>query len=356
MKYGLALSGGGFKGALQLSVLEVLMTDQYDLSGNLIHKAIKWDAVSGISVGALNAAYVAMDDIAGLKKMWDSTKDSQGGIITNGKLGDIKEGKLVLNFDRILGAVKQGVGFGDVVKGIFSRKGKESIGNEVAKNFNNLDSILDNTPLANLLRDNISLDKIKVDFYGIGLTSLESGLNYKLSHKDFYNNEDFVRAVLASATMPVIWKPVDTIRTRKGTIGFGVDGGVRTISPSGQIFDQMEEGEDWTIYFINCNSQLLPIAPDNTWNLTSSGGRSLDMMLNQISVNDTTQAIYFNDNAEYLNMNPNRKKKIKKATIKIIEPASGQSGETLDARPDIIDFRYNLGRELALESIRNSIQ
>lgn len=351
MKYGLILSGGGFKGAIQLGAVSTLMTDQYNGKGELVHKAIKWDAIRGISVGALIGSLLAQDDLPTLVKLWQSVKDSQGGVITDGKLGEIRDGKLKLNFERILDAVGKGVNFWDVTRGIFGKRGKQNIIKEVADNVNAVDSILDNSPLRRLLQQTLDLSKVIVD-YGGESVSLETGLKVKWHSNDFFDNFNYAEAVLSSSTMPVIWKPVDVIRSRKGTNNFVVDGGVRSSSPSGALFDIMQENEEWTLVFINCNPRILPSMIDKRWNITNTMGRTIDMMLNQNFVTDMDTAIWLNDNAPYLNMNPNRTKKIKQADrIIIIEPKIGDGGETLDARPEIIDYRIELGKQLALEAL-----
>lgn len=58
-RVGLVLAGGGFKGAYQLGFLLALK-----------EKGFSFDVVCGISVGALNGALVAQDDISRLNELW----------------------------------------------------------------------------------------------------------------------------------------------------------------------------------------------------------------------------------------------------------------------------------------------
>lgn len=63
MKRGLALTGGGAKGAFQQGVLEVL--DAHQL---LSH----FDLISGVSIGALHAFTVASNQLAGSRDVWET--------------------------------------------------------------------------------------------------------------------------------------------------------------------------------------------------------------------------------------------------------------------------------------------
>jgi NTE family protein len=350
MKRGLALSGGGFKGAIQVGVLMELMKDHYDEQGKIFFPARKYDVVSGISVGALIGALIALGELPTVVKLFQSVKDSQGGIITNGKLAEIKNGKLQLNFGKLWESVSKGVNFWDVTRGVFGKKGKQRIIAEIGQNINELDSVLDNSPLYKLLLETVNLENLKSEFL-FGLTSLEDTNDYKSSASDFYDNLNFAKGVLASATMPVIWIPVKEIRTRNGIIKHAVDGGMRTISPIGRIFDKMKNDEEWEIDVLHTSSQTLETDISGNWNITKTAGRSLDILLNQTFVNDVKTSLFINDNAEFLNLNPNRKKEYKKAKINIFEPDIGESGGTLDATPEMIDYRIELGRQLALNYI-----
>lgn len=72
VKRALCLSGGGSKGAYQVGAIQALLEAGHT-----------WDGVYGISVGALNAAWIAMhapeqqaQNFAGLRAIWDNVKTS----------------------------------------------------------------------------------------------------------------------------------------------------------------------------------------------------------------------------------------------------------------------------------------
>ena len=61
MKYGLALEGGGARGAYHIGAVKALIENGY-----------KFDAVVGTSIGAINAAFIAQGDFDEIYKMWET--------------------------------------------------------------------------------------------------------------------------------------------------------------------------------------------------------------------------------------------------------------------------------------------
>lgn len=73
VKRALVLSGGGSKGAFQVGVLKALL-----------ERGTSWDSIHGISVGALNASYLAMfppaeqpGSLSGLLAIWNSVDETK---------------------------------------------------------------------------------------------------------------------------------------------------------------------------------------------------------------------------------------------------------------------------------------
>ena len=64
--YGLALEGGGAKGAYQIGAWKALR-----------EAGIRFSAVSGTSVGALNGAMIVMDDLEKAENVWNNIHFSQ---------------------------------------------------------------------------------------------------------------------------------------------------------------------------------------------------------------------------------------------------------------------------------------
>lgn len=334
MKHALCLSGGGFKGIFQVAAVKVLR-----------EQGITFNAVSGISTGALNGALIAMDKIDILQELWGSVQDSEGGTITNGNLFDIKKGKLKPNFNRIKDVGMQGISKWDITTALTSTffKGKklEEVGTKLFDNIDYSTGLLDNAPLKALLMKHIIRQDFKMPYY-FGLTEMTTGEGYELNNKDFASDTDLANAVLASATMPVIWDSVRFIQTKKLSIKESVDGGLRTVSPLGQLFDTIErskESEEWTIWIINCNSQELG-ALEDVQRQSVRAGRVIDILLNQIFRDDLKMTLLINENADKFDK--------RKVNINIIEPQKNTIGGTLDARPETMIRRIEIAKALTL--------
>ena len=68
-KYALVLSGGGFKGAFQVGALQYLLENGIRHNDGTVMINPKFDFIAGVSVGALNGSFMAMEDFEGLKKL-----------------------------------------------------------------------------------------------------------------------------------------------------------------------------------------------------------------------------------------------------------------------------------------------
>lgn len=70
MKIGLCLAGGGAKGAFQAGVIY-----------GLYEKGIKFDAIAGTSIGAINGYYIYTENVNKLKEMWiNIQKNGENGV------------------------------------------------------------------------------------------------------------------------------------------------------------------------------------------------------------------------------------------------------------------------------------
>src|SRR5699024_6238729 len=168
------------------------------------------------------------------------------------------------------------------------------------KNFSSFRALADNDPLKDKLTQYVKLQKIPDNtLYRCGLVSLDDGLYYSFSNKDFVDDKDFVWAVLASSSMPIIWPPVDKIRlpVLDKIIKNSVDGGIRNNSPLEDVVHGINsDPEDipYEVIIINCNSGYL---------LPEKGPRNIgDIALR--SLTEITLAEMFNDDIrEFLKMN-----------------------------------------------------
>lgn len=326
MKNALVLSGGGFKGAFQLGAIK-----------ELLEKGIEFSAVSGVSVGALNASQVAQNNISGLEKLWEDVIATNGKSITKGNIAELSNGSLSPVEDKVWEVALKGISKLDITAAILNKKKRLKLINQAITNINSVNNLLDNSPLEELLLTNVKLDNFIMPFF-FGLVSLYTGKLYELSEKDFKLDRDIAKAVLASSTMPVVWKPIPLVNTKYGPILNAVDGGLRMVNPLSQIWNYIQDDEhEWTIWVINCNNAEMSYREASP-TLSQIAGTSIDILLNEVLHNDVELSSKMNEWADSIGK--------KKAILRTIEPGGDGLGKTMDASSEVIKWRIQLGKKL----------
>lgn len=312
----LVLSGGGFKGAFQIGALETLSANWQKITG--LNTPMHFDKISGVSVGALNGALIAMGE-EGFKQLIHLWYDLVGvngvsEIYTSTIIEVIeKDDEAKLKF-KPTGIVKQLVSefqvpfsfFKDLPL-VFSKnrrveflhKLQKRILEEVAKNFQNFKGIADNTPLFDKLKKYLHRDKL-VSEYRCGFVSLDTGEYHSVLAHEFETNEDFVKGVLASTVMPIIWTPVDKVvfrRNGKRIIARNcVDGGVKNVTPLGDVIQDMKPDENYRIFIINCHDGKVLENGFSDKNIGQIALRALqEIAMGEIFNNDLSEFIKIND-------------------------------------------------------------
>lgn len=280
MKKALVLSGGGAKGGFQVGVLKAYL----ETYGNL-----DFDIISGVSVGSLNGCLLAMGKYDVLTNIW--SKVTEQDIYTK--------------------------------YGIF-----KVIWNVLIKKKN---GVYDNTPLLRILEQHVSLADLKTEFV-FGVVSLYDGKYYSLSSNDFDDDNEFRKAILASSTMPIVWSPVKSIRTKFGVIKDVVDGGIRTVSPLGDVL----KANPTDITIINCAPTGVDIEPDSK-SLVKVAKRAItNIMIDEIEKNDLEMFLKINDLVKSNNIPGYTYYDNKLVTPEVI-------GSTLDFSRDTLDNNYHEG-------------
>lgn len=365
-KYALVLSGGGFKGAYQLGAIRFIKENWTAITG--LEEPMRFDIIAGVSVGALNGVLVASGKFESLENIWKSVRENGGReIYESGYINN--DGKIQLNFNQLKSDLVPGfkVNAGLLLKAswnatrhLFSKKTPgflNTILKEVEKefdvNFPRFKSLANNKPLEDKLKQYVDLKHIpESTLFLCGLVSLNDGLYYALSQKDFTDNNDFIQAILASTAMPVIWPPAPIISAQNPvrTIGNSVDGGIRNTSPLGDVVNQinMDTSESpYEVIIINCNSGY--ISPINAqWNIADIALRTLtEITLAEIFNNDVQEFLKINDlvaQARKGNIDLRFKgDTLKQFSYKLIQPDREELGDTLDSRIATIDERELLG-------------
>lgn len=254
MKRALVLSGGGAKGAFQYGALRYIVENE--MHGILPTEY--FNIISGVSVGSLNGVMLAQNRFQELRQIWNNISGSQ---VYTGNLGFLH---------------------------IFWRLITHRL------------SVLSNAPLEELIRNNTSLKRVtetNCDFM-FGTVSIDTGLYYTFHASDFDDEKQFQDGVLASSSMPVLWPPVATIVNRAGlSYTQLVDGGVRNISPLGDVIEYNPD----EVVIINCNSEEFSPYPDPARNMIKIAVRVLtEITLNEIFRQDIREFLHINRILEQL--------------------------------------------------------
>jgi len=366
-KYALVLSGGGFKGAYQLGAIRFIKDSWSQISGN--DTPMHFDIVAGVSVGALNGAMVASKQYDELDQLWDLVRKNGGKEIYESGYID-NTGKIKLSFSQLRQSLlpKFKVNAGLITKGLwnsfralFSNKVPglvdtllEAAEKEFEENFPKFKALGNNKPLEKKLTSYIDLKNIPSEtLYICGLVSINDGLYYSLNNRIFDHNTDFIQAILASSAMPIIWEPVPVINTKPfGRIFNAVDGGIRNISPLGDVVSYVNSDPDdaeYEVIIINCNSgYITPL--DKQWNVADVALRTLtDITLTEVFNNDIEEFLKINalvSQAAQGNVSLHYKNKtLKKFDYTLIQPQTDELGDTLDSTSELLLRREELGYE-----------
>lgn len=268
-KTALILSGGGAKGAFECGA------EKYAREV----KGYTWDLIAGVSVGALNGAMLAMEKYDRLLEIWNTVTDDQ--VYTGGF-------NVWSGFKLLLGAK----------------------------------SFYGNAPLRRMVEQEFQTGTFKVDLR-VGAVSLVSGeyIQFKPNMLNFWE------AVLASTVMPIIWEPLEIAPEYQSM----VDGGVRNISPLGDILDENPD----EIVIINCSPGTVDPLPSPPSNILKIGLRTLDILLDEVFRNDLREFLRINslvkqaESKGYKLYHPTSGREYKYFESKVIEPVA-PLGDTLD--------------------------
>jgi len=274
-KIALVLSGGGFNGAFQLGAINFINENWKRITG--LKAPMKFEIIAGVSTGALNGSLIAMNELALLNDLWIHQIGEKGAseIYTSDLIDtSSKADKIKLNIDikklakKLIPELKVKLGFFNKMGLIFSKQKRKQILQSIIKeveqsikvNLPKYRSIANNSPLRKKLEKYLDRGKINGTDFLCGFVSLDTGKYHSVKHGEFSSEKDFVNGVLASTAIPMIWNPVDSVRfmTKNGMVNSlnNVDGGVRNVSPLGDVIKMINQDADfhYKIIVINCNS------------------------------------------------------------------------------------------------------
>jgi NTE family protein len=277
MTRALVHSGGAAKGAWATGVIRYLLGDL----------GISYDIYTGTSVGAINVAFLAMfksgEEQAALQLLTDWWL----------KLDSSKIYKPWPFWGRIAAAWRK--------------------------------SFYDSSPLHEIIRQNVSLEKIRASGkkISVGALNLHTG-KYTVFNQD---SDNFIDAVLASSAFPAMLSPI------KINNDLYIDGGMKTLSP---IKMAIEMGAD-EIDVITTSPDVRDKKFMEDPNIIDIVRRAFDVATDKILSNDIELAMMYNQLAE---AGLSNKKPIK---LRIIKPHYNLLDNVLDFDPRKIREMMELG-------------
>lgn len=235
----LVLSGGGAKGAFQAGAIEVLREAGYS-----------FDAISGVSVGALNGAMLATEQFDELLEVWRQVTPER-----------------ILRETSLLALARQYLVY------------KLGLGDPPVSKYHN-------DPLQHLMTHYLKGKKVTLPFH-FGYVKLESGKYIKATIRRTGNHtidQEDLKRLLASTAIPVYFNPV-----RIGDFT-AVDGGLRNISPIKEVLPYQPD-----------QMVIIPTEPVNkdpgttqVRDILEIAFRSIDIMLNEIFHEDIDRFLVVN--------------------------------------------------------------
>ena len=293
MKRALVLSGGGSKGAFEVGAIDYLVNTE----------GMNFNIFIGTSVGALNSAFLGQArnrmELArlsrDLKQLWL----------------DIK-GKHSIYRTSFWGALRL----------LWS------------------DSLYQPNGLQRMLQQKIDLDRIfdPASVVKVAAVAQETGRLFYADSRNTGLKSDFLKYVLASASMPLYFPPVH--------IGghHWYDGGLRDVTPLGAVFDEKPD-EIVVIITYPVGPNLEPvISPRKHRGAVQAILRTLEILINEVQTNDLQLARYINENSRSF---PGKCH----IPIRLIAPRNFLPGkDVLDFQREDIENNIRLGYEAAQKS------
>jgi NTE family protein len=234
MNTALVLGGGGAKGSYQASVANEI-SDEYD-----------FDAITGVSAGALNGSILAQKEPKKLISLWRGLEKKD---VWSGGHGPIRYFKL---------AVGSALG------------------------------LYDSAPLRSLIEKSFDPNKVQIPFKA-GAVSLNTGsyVPFEISPDRTYTDREAEKArrfVVASSAIPGAVEPVEVSEEHKKM----ADGGIRNIAPIG---DAIDFGADRIITILNSvpNKRVLTSEPKPS-HVFGVGRAALQVLLNETMMSDVRAA------------------------------------------------------------------
>lgn len=310
----IVLSGGGSLYGWQSTVLN-----------GLADAGIRPSMIGSTSTGTIGAFMFSKGLIKEGYDLCDEVYSNNARAITKPGIASISNGKLKINWLKAL--------------------------SQLAFNKNKIVSLMDNSPLAELLT------KIDTEHPGFevpifyNVVDMRTGSLVEYSTKVEMSQKDRIDTMVASTTIPVVWPLIGGIQG---------DGGIKEGTALSAMFARTQPGKKYRIIVISCNNTEMAQYEDLN-RIDRIAGRTASIVLNEMLINDLGRTQDRNEVAKAIEEHRHelpaeflRKLPYNYAPIYIIE-YKGPSG-TFSFTPESLKEQRESAKEtvsLFLESIKN---
>lgn len=245
-------SGGGANGYWQWRTLMELHEAGY-----------RPKMITGTSTGCLTAFLYAKGLFTEGELLYKETYSNDAKNISKSGIAEIKNGKIKVHWFKLIPKIFRA---------------------------NRISSLMDNEPLYDIL---LKLDKQYPGFhipFGFHYASLQTGKSIASFADEFDTPEERCKAIVASTTMPIIWKLKDAVRSLSASYRSLGDGGILDGLPLNIMIDKMIPGKKYRAWSLECNK--IDLVEDNDLNnIFKIAGRLIQMFLNEIFKGDLQRTL-----------------------------------------------------------------
>lgn len=334
-KVAVSLQGGAFNFPMHVGDIQVF-------EGRNI-----WpDYIEGVSAGSLAGVFWAMKKTKELYALTEQLIMQGHKMIWVSDFIDEKNGKITVKTEALLDYVGIQANLGTAWK--LATQKKKVLG-KATQQLLSLPALADNTPLFKLLEQHVTREAIQIPFR-CRFVCYDSGEAVSVGPEDFDNDNDFRKAIWASATMPIFWKLIDEIRTKDGKVYRNCgDGGVRDNSPIMSVAEYVDRDQTpnhrWGIVALNCNNDYLAEIY-GVLNLFGAAGRTFSIFMNEMGSGDFKPFELANKFAQAAGGAITvGKKTYRYYNFAKIEPYENELGNSLSTDPTALRNRLRLGRK-----------
>jgi predicted acylesterase/phospholipase RssA len=232
------LSGGGMRASYQIGVLKSLKENQN----------ISPDVLIGTSGGAINGSLLSQYDVNYVASLWEEISEKGSSFIFESIYLNVDTAKL--NFKALRKKILPKI----TLNLLWSRRKRKRFLENIKSNIRSLNGLCTLNPLKNRLYKELSLSDMTIPFY-CNFVSLTSGKEITVGTEDFNYTEDFINAVIASASIPIYSEPIDIVYTKVGEFKSCVDGGIGSNANISKALEYVKNHTEdkFRIIVINCN-------------------------------------------------------------------------------------------------------